>query len=56
MVNWHYLAAMAALAFIALTFTVQALRMSENYQAIQDILAEVHRIRVAKGLPVKEAE
>lgn len=54
MVQWHYLAAMAALAFIALTFTVQALRMSENYQAIQDILAEVHRIRVAKGLPVKE--
>lgn len=54
MVNWHYLAAMAALAFIALTFTVQALRMSENFRAIQDILAEVHKIRVAKGLPVKE--
>jgi len=54
MVSWHYLAAMAALAFIALTFTIQALRMAENFQAIQDILAEVHRIRVAKGLPVKE--
>ena len=54
MVQWHYIAAMAALAFIALTFTIQALRMSENFAAIQEILAEVHRIRVAKGLPVKE--
>ena len=54
MVLWHYLAAMGALAFIALTFTIQAIRMSENFQAIQDILAEVHRIRIEKGLPVKE--
>lgn len=54
MVQWHYLAAMAALAFIALTFTVQAMKISENYQTIQEILAEVHRIRLEKGLPVKE--
>ncbi|WP_254507358.1 hypothetical protein [Anatilimnocola floriformis] len=54
MVMWHYMAAMTALAFIALTFTIQAIRMSENFQAIQDILAEVHRIRVEKGLPTKE--
>jgi hypothetical protein len=54
MVQWHYMAAMGALAFIALTFTIQAMRISENYQTIQEILAEVHRIRMEKGLPVKE--
>lgn len=55
MVQWHYLAAMGVLAFIALTFSVQAMRIYENSQVIQDILAEVRKIRVAKGLPVNEA-
>jgi hypothetical protein len=54
MVQWHYFAAMAILAFIALTFVVQALRMAENHDAIQAILAEVRRIRLEKGLPVSE--
>ncbi len=54
MVQWHYLAAMTTLAFIALMFSVQALRMIENNQAIEAILTEVRRIRLAKGLPVSE--
>lgn len=55
MVQWHYLAAMGILAFSAVTFAVQALKISENYEAIQAILAEVQRIRTEKGLPVSEA-
>jgi hypothetical protein len=54
MVQWHYLAAMGTLAFMALTFAVQAMRIYENSQAIGAILAEVRRIRLAKGLPVGE--
>lgn len=55
MVQWHYLAAMAILAFSAITFAVQAMKIGENYAAIQAILAEVQRIRTEKGLPVSEA-
>lgn len=55
MVQWHFLAAMGGLAFTAVTFAVQAMRIAENYEAIQAILAEVHRIRREKGLPVSDA-
>jgi hypothetical protein len=55
MVHWHYLAAMGILAFTALSFAMQALKIGENYEAIQAILAEVQRIRLEKGLPVSEA-
>ena len=55
MVHWHYLAAMGILAFSAVIFAVQALKIGENYEAIQEILAEVQRIRTEKGLPVSDA-
>ncbi|QDU27468.1 hypothetical protein ETAA8_25560 [Anatilimnocola aggregata] len=54
MVQWHYLMAMLTLAFIAVSFFVQALRIAENYRAIEAILAEVRKIRIEKGLPVSE--
>ncbi|WP_425618401.1 hypothetical protein NA78x_002106 [Anatilimnocola sp. NA78] len=55
MVQWHYLMAMATLAFVALSFFMQATKIAENYRAIEAILGEVRKIRIAKGLPVSEA-
>lgn len=55
MVQWHFLMAMLTLAFVAFSFFIQALRITENSQAIGAILAEVRRIRVERGLPVGEA-
>jgi len=54
MVPWHYLMAMATLAFVALSFFIQAMKIAENYRAIEAILTEVRKIRIEKGLPVSE--
>ncbi|MFN0019801.1 MAG: hypothetical protein ACKVP0_16210 [Pirellulaceae bacterium] len=45
MVNIHYLAAMIGLLVLAFSFWVQASRIAANYGIIDEILAEVRRIR-----------
>jgi hypothetical protein len=47
----HYAAAMAGLAIVALSFWIQANRIAENYRVIEDILAEVRRLRGEKEPP-----
>lgn len=44
-VTAHYVAAMAALVVVGLSFGVQLSRMAENYRVIEEIVAEVRRIR-----------
>jgi hypothetical protein len=39
---------MAGLVIVALSFWIQASRIAENYRVIEDILAEVRRIRGEK--------
>jgi hypothetical protein len=53
-VSPHYLAAMAGLAIVSLSFWVQITRIAENYAVIEQILAEVHRIRAERQLPTEE--
>jgi MFS family permease len=48
----HYLAALAALAFLAFSFFVQASKIRQHYDVINDILAEVRRVRAQRGLDV----
>ncbi|MCE9525038.1 MAG: hypothetical protein K8R36_03175 [Planctomycetales bacterium] len=50
MVNIHYIAAMIGLLVLAFAFWVQASRIAANYGIIDEILAEVRRIREARGL------
>lgn len=45
MVNIHYIAAMVGLLILAFAFFVQACRIAANYAIIDEILAEVQRIR-----------
>lgn len=46
----HYLAAMAALVLVLVSFWVQISRIAENYAVIERILAEVERVRAERGL------
>lgn len=45
----HYIAAMAGLLVIAVSFWVQAQRIAENYAIIEQILAQVKTIRESRG-------
>jgi len=47
----HYAAAMAGLALVGLSFWMQVSRIAENYRVIEEILAQVRRIRGEKELP-----
>ncbi len=51
--NWvmpHYITALAGTMFIGWSFFMQAGKIGANYDVIQEILAEVHRIRAERGL------
>jgi len=54
MVNIHYVAAMIGLVVLAFAFWVQARRIAANYGIIDEILAEVRRIRSERGLSANE--
>jgi hypothetical protein len=54
MVNIHYIAAMIGLLVLAFAFWVQASRIAANYGIIDEILAEVRRIRSERGLSAHE--
>ncbi len=54
-VSPHYAAAMIAIAVITVAFWVQIGRIAENYGVIEQILAEVERVRMEKGLQVEAA-
>ena len=47
----HYLAAMLGILIVTASFWVQATRIAANYAVIEEILAEVRRIRAEKNLP-----
>jgi uncharacterized membrane protein len=49
----HYAAAMIGIVIVLIAFFVQISRIAENYGVIEQILAEVERIRAAQGLPVE---
>ena len=53
MVLVHYYAAMIGLVVLAFSFWMQATRIFENYRIIDQILAEVRRIREARGLSME---
>jgi uncharacterized membrane protein len=50
----HYVAAMITLVVVMAAFGVQVSRIAENYQIIEEILAEVRAIRAARNLPAEE--
>jgi hypothetical protein len=50
----HYIAAMLGLVIAIAVFWVQISRIAENYQVIEEILAEVERIRSAQGVQMEE--
>src|SRR5439155_14116796 len=50
----HYLAAMIGIVIVLIAFFVQISRIAENYAVIDQILAEVSRIRTERGLPLEE--
>jgi hypothetical protein len=46
----HYVVAMVAIIVIVTAFWIQVERIAENYAVIEQILAEVERVRAEKGL------
>jgi hypothetical protein len=48
----HFLAALASLAFLGLSFFVQAANIRAHYAVIGDIMTEVRKAREARGLAV----
>lgn len=50
----HYLAAMIGIAIVMAAFWIQISRIAENYGVIEEILAEVERIRSMNSLPIEE--
>lgn len=54
MVNIHYIAAMVGLLVLAFAFWIQATRIAANYGIIDEILAEVQRIRTERGLETEK--
>jgi hypothetical protein len=48
----HRIGALAGTAFIAFSFFIQAQRIAQHYTVIEEIVAEVRRIRVERGLEV----
>jgi hypothetical protein len=56
-VQWvtpHYVAAILGLFILLAAFWVQICRIAENYSVIEEILAEVQRIRAEKNLPTED--
>jgi amino acid transporter len=54
-IDWvlpHFLGSLAALAFLVLSFFVQAFNIRAHYEVINDIMAEVRRVREERGLAV----
>jgi hypothetical protein len=45
---------MLGLLVVAVSFWVQISRIAENYAVIEEILAEVRRIRAERQLPTEE--
>ncbi len=53
--NWvtpHLIGALAGLAFIAWTFWIEWRNIAANHGVITDVLEQVHRVRVERGLEV----
>ena len=50
----HYAAAMAGIVIVLIAFYIQIARIAENYGVIEQIMAEVERVRAAKGMPTEE--
>jgi hypothetical protein len=48
----HFLAGLAAMAFLAFSFFVQAANIRAHYGVIGDIMTEVRKAREARGLAV----
>jgi hypothetical protein len=48
----HFLAALVAIAFLVLSFFVQAGKIRAHYEVINDIMREVRRVREERGLAV----
>jgi len=53
-VTWHYALAMIALVLVAAAFWVQINRIAANYAVIDEMTAEVRRIRAERNLPIEE--
>jgi hypothetical protein len=53
-VTWHYALAMIATVLIACAFWVQVNRIAANYAVIDEMTAEVRRIRGERNLPIEE--
>ena len=51
----HYVMAMIGIVIVIAAFWVQISRIAENHFVIDEILAEVQRIRAAKNLPLEES-
>jgi len=51
----HYVVAMIGIVIVVVAFFVQISRIAENYAVIEEILAEVEKVRAAKGLPTEKA-
>lgn len=50
----HYVGAMVGLVIVIASFWMQLSRIAENYAVIEEILAEVERIRAARELPAAQ--
>ena len=48
----HFLGSLAAIAFLVLSFFVQGSNIRAHYEVINDIMAEVRRVREERGLAV----
>jgi hypothetical protein len=48
--DWHLVAAVAGIALIAWTYAVAWINVTENHAIIEQLVAEVNRIRNARGL------
>jgi hypothetical protein len=51
-VTYHLVDALAGLSFIALSFLIQTQRIAAHHAVINEIVAEVRRIRTERGLAV----
>jgi len=51
----HYLGAMIGLMIVLVSFWMQLSRIAENHAVIEEILAEVARIRAERELPIEKA-
>ena len=49
--TWHFLVAILALGLHLIATVVEYFALSRNGELIQEVMAEVHRIRAAHGLP-----